>query len=122
MATLIVGFANMNTREQTISTDAEARAQIRLFFPPITIILVCLPLLFDLIPRNRWYGIRVREAMASDAAWYAVNRLGAVAMIGASLIWLAAGAYAPRRYMNPIGVGAILLTLTILVVTERWTL
>jgi uncharacterized membrane protein len=102
--------------------DAEARARIRLFFPPITILLVCLPLLFNLIPRNRWYGVRVREAMASDAAWYAVNRLGGMALIAACLIWLAAAAYAPRQYVKPIGVGAILLTLAILVVTQRWTL
>ena len=104
------------------TADAEARARIRLFFPPITIILVCLPLLFDLIPRNRWYGVRVREAMASEAAWYAVNRLGGMALMSACLIWLAAAIYAPRQYVKPIGVGAVLLTLAILVVTQGWTL
>jgi hypothetical protein len=105
----------------TIS-ETEARARIRTFFPPITIILVCIPLLFDLIPRNRWYGVRVREAMASDAAWYPANRLGGIALIGASLIWLVAAAYAPPRYVKAIGVIAILLTLAMLIVTEGWTL
>ena len=102
--------------------EAETRARIRLFFPPITVILVCIPLVFDLIPRNRWYGIRVRETMASDAAWYAANRLGAIALIGASLVWLGAAAYVPRQYVKLIGVAAILLTLAILVVTQGWTL
>jgi hypothetical protein len=44
--------------------DAEARARIRLFFPPATIALICVPFVFGLIPRNRWYGVRVRDAMA----------------------------------------------------------
>jgi hypothetical protein len=100
------------------TSDAEAKARIRLFLPPITIILVCLPLLFDLIPRNRWYGVRLREAMGSDAAWYAANRLGGMTLIGACLIWLAAATYAPRQYVKPIGIAAMLLTLVFL----RWTL
>jgi len=102
--------------------EAVERARIRSFLPPLTIILVCVPLLFDLIPRNPWYGVRVREALASDPAWYAANRLGGVAIIGACAIWLAAAVYAPRRYVKPIGVVAVLLTLALLVVTQGWTL
>ena len=102
--------------------EAEARARIRLFLPPITMILVCIPLVFDLIPRNGWYGIRVREAMASDAAWYAANRVGSIALIGAELIWLGVAVYAPRKYVKPIGVVVMLLTLAILFVTQGWTL
>jgi hypothetical protein len=103
-------------------SEADRRARIRLFFPPITIILICLPLVFEVIPRNRWYGVRVREAMGSDAAWYAINRLGGLALIGAALAWLCAAAYAPPRYVQPIGIAAIVLTLAILVVTQGWTL
>jgi SdpI/YhfL family protein len=98
------------------------RARIRLFFPPLTVILVCIPLVFGLIPRNPWYGVRVREAMASDAAWYAVNRVGAIALIGACLIWLVAAAYAPRRYVKLIGVAAVLGMLALLTTFEGWTL
>jgi formate hydrogenlyase subunit 3/multisubunit Na+/H+ antiporter MnhD subunit len=105
----------------TPAEAAETRARIRLFFPPLTIILVCLPLVFDLIPRNRWYGVRVREAMASDRAWYAANRIGGVALIGACLIWLVAAVYAPR-YVKPIGVLAVLFTFLLLAATRGWTL
>jgi hypothetical protein len=102
--------------------DAEARARIRLFFPPLTIILVCLPLALRLIPQNPWYGVRVREAYASDTSWYAVNQVGGLALIGASLVWLGAAAYAPRRYVKAIGVVTVLLTLVLLAVTRGWTL
>ena len=102
--------------------DAEARALIRQFMPPLTIIVVSIPLVFGLIPRNGFYGIRVREAFASDASWYAINRLGSIALIGASVVWIAAAAYAPRRFVKPIGVAAVVLTLATLVVTQGWTL
>ena len=102
--------------------DADFRARIRLFFGPIVIILVCIPLLFDLVPRNRWYGVRVREAFASDAAWYAANRLGGAALIGACLVWIVAAIYLPRQYIQPVGVAAVLLALAVLTVIEGWTL
>ena len=35
-------------------------------------------MVLQMIPRNRIYGVRVREAMGSDAAWYAANRIGGI--------------------------------------------
>ena len=91
--------------------NAAARARLRLFFPPITMILVAIPLILNLIPRNSIYGFRTHEAMASDAAWYPANRIGGFALAGASLIWLAAAVYAPQRYVTAIGVAAVLLVI-----------
>jgi hypothetical protein len=102
--------------------EAEARARIRQFMPPLMIVFVSLPTALGLIPRNGFYGIRVREAFASDASWYAINRLGSLALIGACLVWLAAAAYAPRRFVKPIGIAAVLLTFAILVLTQGWTI
>jgi uncharacterized membrane protein len=103
------------------SDHAEARARLRLFFPPITLILVSIPLILKMVPRNQIYGFRTHEAMASDAAWYPANRLGGIALIGASLIWLAAATYAPRRYVTAIGVAAVLLIIGLLVVSQGWS-
>jgi hypothetical protein len=104
------------------TAEAEVRAHIRQFMCPIMIILVSLPLVFGLIPRNGFYGIRVREAFASDANWYAINRLGSLALAGACLLWIAAAAWAPRRLVKPIGIAAVVLTLAALVLTQGWTL
>ena len=104
------------------TADAEARAHIRQFMPPLMIIFVSVPLVLGLIPRNGFYGIRVREAFASDASWYAINRLGSIALIGASVVWMVAAAYAPRRFVKLIGIAAIVLTLAVLLVTQGWTL
>src|SRR5688500_8164687 len=94
--------------------DAEARARIRSFLPPITMILLSIPMLFNLLPRNWMYGVRTRETMASDAAWVAGNRLGAIALIGASVIWILAAAYLPRPYVKPVGLAAVLLAFALL--------
>lgn len=102
--------------------DAAARARIRQFLPPLTIIVVCVPLVFGMIPPNGLYGIRVREAFASDASWYAINRLGGLALIGGCFAWLAAAYYAPRRFAQPIGIAALVLSLVVLVLTQGWTL
>jgi hypothetical protein len=105
-----------------MTTHESERARIRLFFPPITIILTCLPLLFKMIPRNRWYGVRVREAYASEGAWYAINQIGAVALIVASLVWFVAAIYVPAKYVPAIGLSLILLTLGLMTVLQGWTL
>jgi cadmium resistance protein CadD (predicted permease) len=90
--------------------------------PPLLIIFVSIPLVLGWIPRNGFYGIRVREAFASDASWYAINRLGSIALVGACLVWMAAAAYAPRQFVKPIGIAAVVLALAVLVLTQGWTI
>ena len=102
--------------------DREARARIRSFLPPATMILLSIPLLFDMVPRNWMYGVRTRETMASDAAWAAGNRLGAIALIGASVVWLLAATYLPRRYVKPVGIAAVLLAFALLFFTQGWSI
>ena len=105
-----------------MTTDADARARIRLFLPPITIILVCIPLILKMIPRNGLWGVRTHETMVSDAAWYPANQIGGIALVGACLIWIASAIYAPRRYVTPIGVGTVLLVIALLFISQGWSL
>ncbi len=44
-------------------------------------IVISIPLLFNLIPRNNWYGFRIKKAFESDNNWYAINKYGAKALI-----------------------------------------
>lgn len=39
-------------------------------------VLVSIPLVLRKVPRNHWYGIRVRKAFVSDDNWYAINAVG----------------------------------------------
>ncbi|MGE4056276.1 MAG: SdpI family protein, partial [Vicinamibacterales bacterium] len=81
-----------------------------------------IPLLFNLVPRNGFYGIRTREAMASDADWYAMNRFGGVVLIVASLVWIVAVVYARSRFVKPIGVAAVLISVGIILLAQAWVL
>ena len=75
---------------------------------PLVILSVSVPLVFKLIPRNGMYGFRVRETMTSDSVWYAANQVSGIALVVASLIWIAAilGAV-PPRYATVTGLAAI---------------
>jgi hypothetical protein len=43
----------------------------------LLIAILAVPLLLGWIPRNRFYGIRVPAAFASEENWYAINVFGA---------------------------------------------
>src|SRR5437763_1506395 len=115
--------SSLNKQEKEAMTpELDAEARIRQFVPPILVILISIPTTFGWIPMNGFYGIRVREAFASNANWYAINRLGSMAIIGACFVWIVAAAYAPVRLAKWIGVAAIVLTLLGLTIMEGWTL
>ena len=42
----------------------------------VVLVVTAVPLVVGLVPMNRWYGVRIRAAFASDAAWYEINRYG----------------------------------------------
>jgi len=43
--------------------------------------IVSPPLILKLVPMNRSYGVRIPKAFVSDANWYAINRVGGVALL-----------------------------------------
>lgn len=86
--------------------------------PPITLNVVAILMISNVFPRN-WRG--TRETMSSDAAWVAGNRIGGLALIGASVFGLLAAAYLPPRYVKPVGVAAVVVVTAILFVTQGWT-
>jgi K+ transporter len=55
---------------------------------PILLIIVALPMILGLLPRNRLYGMRSRYSMSSDGAWYRQNVIGGIALLLWGLVWL----------------------------------
>ena len=102
-------------------TDAEARARIRLFREPVTLILVALVMIANVVPRNWMFGVRTRETMASEAAWAAGNRVGGLVLLATSVLWILAAIYLPRRYVRPVGVAAMLVSVAILFISQGWS-
>jgi len=54
--------------------------------PSILILLVSIPLVLGVVPRNRVYGIRTCKTLSDDAIWYPANRFGGWALIIASCL------------------------------------
>jgi hypothetical protein len=65
-----------------------------LLFPALIIVLA-IPTILELVPRNRICGFRTPYALSSDAAWYRANRLSGFAFLVAGLFWLAVVLLAP---------------------------
>jgi uncharacterized membrane protein len=101
--------------------DAEARARIRVFLEPATLMLIALVMIANVLPRNVVFGVRTRETMASDAAWAAGNRAGGLVLLAACSVWIVAGIYLPRRYVRLVGVAVMLLAVAFLFVIEGWS-
>ena len=55
--------------------------------PALLLFIAAVPLLFGLIPRNRFYGVRTTKTMSDEKIWYAVNRLAALAVMAGSIIY-----------------------------------
>ena len=56
--------------------------------PAVLILLLSIPLIIGIVPRNRFYGIRTRKTLSDDAIWYPANRFGGWALIIASCLYL----------------------------------
>jgi len=51
-------------------------------------LVVSVPLIAGVIPRNRFYGVRTRDTLADAGLWRAGNRFGATAVLLSSLAYL----------------------------------
>jgi uncharacterized membrane protein len=57
-----------------------------IFFVGIALAVMSVPFLWDLIPRNHFYGFRVPGTLRNDAVWYAINRWAAKRAIAIGLV------------------------------------
>ncbi len=55
--------------------------------PAALLFLAAIPLALGLIPRNRFYGFRIRKALADDRVWYSINRLAGIMLMLASVVY-----------------------------------
>jgi hypothetical protein len=59
--------------------------------PALLLFIAAIPLIFGLVPRNRFYGVRMPKTLSNDKIWYSVNRHAAVViMIGSSVYGMVA--------------------------------
>jgi hypothetical protein len=62
--------------------------------PAILFLVFSLPLSFNVVPRNRFWGIRTKKTMETDKNWYEVNQTGGIGLsISGAFYLLVAYAY-----------------------------
>lgn len=62
--------------------------------PAFILLVLSMPLALDMIPRNRFYGIRTPKTMSNDSLWYAGNSFGGVAIMAATCTYITFAFYA----------------------------
>jgi hypothetical protein len=67
---------------------------------PLLFILLAIPLILGIVPRNYVYGFRSRRALESDEYWYPVNRLTGVLLAATGLAWMGGGAVAGMLFLG----------------------
>jgi uncharacterized membrane protein len=69
--------------------------------PALFLFIAAVPLVFGLIPRNRFYGFRTPKTLSDDKVWYSVNRLTAtVILIGSCVYGMVAALVPYNRLAN----------------------
>lgn len=94
-----------------------------LLFTAVGVLFICLgmPLLFDRIPPNFWYGCRTTKTLSDENVWYAVNRVTGRDLIfgGIAVIASAVAVFIFGRYVTPtlaVTTPLVVLVLAVIVV------
>ena len=56
----------------------------------LLMIALSLPLIYEKVPPNGWYGFRTSKTVSSDSMWYRANKLGGRYFVAAALVQLLA--------------------------------
>ncbi len=82
------------------------------FIPSVIFIVISVPIVLGMVPRNRIYGVRTRRTISSDEIWYPANRHGGIAIALASAVYLLVARIVPYHEGAPGDFGVFLVHLT----------
>ena len=56
---------------------------------PALLMVLAIPLMLGIVPRNWFYGVRTPRTLRSDANWYPANRICGIILFAVGAVWLA---------------------------------
>lgn len=83
---------------------------IFLLMTAAAIFILCIPLVFKLVPPNRWYGFRTRKTLSSPEIWYPANVFAGYSLMVAMVIAIATFFLMP---LTPVTAAVVLSTLVL---------
>ncbi len=63
--------------------------------PAIILFILSIPLILNVIPPQKWIGIRTSETLSDEEIWYRVNRLAGWALLVSSVFYISVAAMSP---------------------------
>jgi len=81
------------------------------FIPAIAILLLAIPLILGLIPRNPLYGVRTVKTLADEQLWYQANKYGGWAFVLSSIFYLCIASILPSTSSGSTDFGRWLIHL-----------
>lgn len=110
-----------------INADDRIIFTVTLLLTGFVLFCVSWPLICRKIPRNHFYGIRIREAFVSADRWYEINAVGGRHLAGAACAIFATGLlglFVPSRAFMAyiaLAVGIVVASLLLSIIqTLRW--
>lgn len=92
----------------------------RLMLIPVVILLLAVPQILGMVPRNNIYGLRTPRTLSSDLVWYPANRTAGIFMALAAVVWLISAYLAPQFTASPesartwtMGIGLVVLAMAV---------
>lgn len=92
-------------------------------------IAISLPLIYQKVPPNRWYGFRVRKTLSNPNIWYAANRvtgidlfLAGIVIVLSSLLTALWSLFLPAALLYSINFAVFTLSLAMAVIHSFWVL
>jgi len=89
----------------------DTETQIFLLMVCAVIFVLCLPLVFKLVPPNRLYGFRTRTTLSRPEVWYPANVFSGLALMIAMLIAAIIILFAPELSAGTIAAIFVALVL-----------
>ena len=86
------------------------------------LIALSVPLIYQIVPRNCFYGYRTPYTLSSDQVWYRANRICGIALLMAGILWLALTLVVPHvinpaqmayRLVQAFGIGSLAVALIV---------
>jgi uncharacterized membrane protein len=91
----------------------------RLVLVGLALIAFAIPMILEMVPRNRLYGFRTAYTMSSDEAWYRGNRIAGFTVLAAGAAWSALALILPLAWTSDralwwvVGLGILSLGLAL---------
>jgi uncharacterized membrane protein YhdT len=81
------------------------------FIPAVLFLFLAIPLIFELIPQNPFYGVRTVKTLADKDLWYRANKYIGWALIFSSIFYLVIAAMIPSSATGTTDFGRWILHL-----------